>query len=73
MGKRLQGSGLKGRRWRHLGSMGPCTTRPSALSDNSSLVLPISYAADSPQYETSQLYCADAFRGKEAGLLGRPW
>lgn len=53
--------------------MGPCTTRPSALSDNSSLVLPISYAADSPQYETSQLYCADAFRGKEAGLLGRPW
>lgn len=28
---------------------------------------------DSPAYETSSLYCADAFRGKEASLLGRPW
>lgn len=27
----------------------------------------------SPAYETSSLYCADAFRGKEASLLGRPW
>ncbi|KAI7845912.1 hypothetical protein COHA_000458 [Chlorella ohadii] len=27
----------------------------------------------SPAYETSSLYCADAFRGKESSLLGRPW
>ncbi|PRW57371.1 chitin binding domain-containing [Chlorella sorokiniana] len=32
-----------------------------------------SYHYYSPAYETSQLYCADAFRGKESGLLGRPW
>lgn len=34
---------------------------------------PSRHPADSPAYETSSLYCADAFRGREASLLGRPW
>lgn len=48
----------------------PTLGRYLTLSLSSS---PLILLADSPAYETSQLYCADAFRGKESGLLGRPW
>lgn len=43
------------------------------MTDRFPLFSPFPVPPDSPAYETSSLYCADAFRGKEASLLGRPW
>lgn len=53
--------------------MGAALSQPPTLPEISSFHPPSKTCTDSPAYETSQLYCADAFRGKESGLLGRPW
>lgn len=62
--RRMEGRGV--------GAWGSAESPPPTLPYMSSFHPP-SKRADSPAYETSQLYCADAFRGKESGLLGRPW
>ncbi len=53
---------------------GPDCSAPPPVPDTPRLpCAPLLCTADSPAYETSSLYCADAFRGKESSLLGRPW